>query len=225
MEDNQAKKETSTGTPNEVEKPAGENTDTAAKASESVEGKKDGESGQEKESNQKADGNSQQQTPEAKEKSIPDKYDLKLPEGSLLDEAFISNFETYAKEKKMSQEEAAASFQRDHDLVTGVMNAKINSFKKEAEGWVTQVKNDKEIGGQNLNKNIEMAKRFIDHFAEPAFKELLAETGYQNHPELVRMIVRASKAIHEDEFLNSDQRVPKNQKSIAQKMYPNHPHQ
>jgi len=138
-------------------------------------------------------------TPPAK--VVPEKYDLKLPEGSLLDASLMEKATASYKAWGFSNEEAQKALERDH----GLISAYAENQKKQAEemqgAWEKEVKADKEIGGDALPKNLEMAKRFVAKFADDALKKDLDSTKLGNHPGLIRMLVRASKSMSEDQLV------------------------
>ena len=60
---------------------------------------------------------------------------------------------------------------------------------------------DKEFGGEKLDENLAIAKTALDKFATPEFTKLLNDTGLGNHPEVLRVFVRAGKAISPDSVI------------------------
>lgn len=156
--------------------------------------------------------------PEVEAKIVPEKYDLKLPEGSLLDAKAIETISSYAKEKGLSNDEAQALINRDSSLVAEYKQSQESAFKQVAETWVSQVQEDKEIGGASFKENAELAKRVIKKFATDDFSKVLDNTGLGNHPELVRVFVRIGKQMGEDKFVNATH-VGAEKKSIADRVY------
>src|SRR5688572_20896218 len=69
----------------------------------------------------KEDGNKDKQVEAPKEQKpvVPEKYDLKLPEGSLLEAAQMEKISAYAKEKGLSNEQAQELLERENDAVSG----------------------------------------------------------------------------------------------------------
>jgi hypothetical protein len=133
------------------------------------------------------------ETPPAKP-AAPEKYDLKVPENSLLESAQVEKLSAYAKQNGLSNEEAQA-------LLDGESQAIATFVEERKTAWKTQAIVDPEIGGQHLNENVELAKRFIDRFGSPALKQELDKTGYGNHPEVVRLFVRLGKEMKEDKLI------------------------
>jgi len=138
---------------------------------------------------------------EAAEKNKPpETYDIKAPKESPLSAEHISSVAKYAKEKGMSNEQAQSLLERDHSIVVAVKESQLKEFETTKSGWADQAKADKEIGGDKLEKNIELAKRVTSRYATPEFQEVLVKTGFGNHPELVRMLKRIGESMSEDQL-------------------------
>lgn len=133
--------------------------------------------------------------------NVPEKYDLKLPEGSLLKPADLEKISSYAKEKGLSTDQAQMLLDQRHSAITEYDASQKNLLKTTAEGWMTESKNDKELGGDAFAKNAELAKRVVDRFGTEAFKNALNETKLGNHPELLRVFTRIGKAMAEDTLI------------------------
>ncbi len=141
--------------------------------------------------------------PEAKEtpvaaKVIPDAYELKVPEGSLLDAGFVEKTKSFAKEKGLSNDEAQAILERESAAVATHAEGQKVQFEKTVDTWAKNAEADQEIGGQEYKQNVTLAGQFIERFGTPALKKQLNETGLGNHPELIRLCVRAGKAMAND---------------------------
>ena len=159
---------------------------------------------------------------EANKPQIPEKYNLKAPEGSLLDAAAVEKIATYSKERGFTQEQAEAQLKRESEVHTSYMEGQKEALEKAAEGWIEEAKNDPEIGGDNFAKNSEIGKRFVDHFGSPKLKDALNESGLGNHPEFIRMILGASKelGIEDDKWVPGKPATTPERKSTADVLYP-----
>lgn len=147
----------------------------------------------------------------------PEKYDLKLPDGTPLDSSEIEKTADYARERGLSNDAAQELLRRDHEAVMGY----IDRAKEQVAQWASQAQADKEIGGDAFAGNVETAKRFFDRFGSPALKKALNDTGLGNHPELIRLGLKAGKAMADDSFVKGGG-SPETKKSPAEVAYP-HP--
>ena len=139
-------------------------------------------------------------TEKPSDSKVPEKYDLKLPENSLLDAAHLEKISSYAKEKGFSNEMAQALVERESLAVESYQNTQKETLKKMGDTWVSEAKNDKEIGGDTFKQNVELAHRVVNRYGTDQFKKALNETGLGNHPELLRVFTRIGKAMSEDKL-------------------------
>ena len=94
--------------------------------------------------------------------------------------------------------------------------------------WANDSQADKEFGGESLNDNLEIAKSSLNAFGTDALKSLLQESGLGNHPEVIRFMYRAGKAISEDSYIGNSEGAdslrtsgPKDFNAIANSLYSN----
>lgn len=129
-------------------------------------------------------------------KKAPENYDIKAPEGSLLSKSSLDRTEAFAKGRGLSNEEAQELVDVQHQAISEYMDG----VKAEMAGWEDQAKKDPEIGGDNFNESVELAKRAVERYGNEAFKKALNETGLGNHPEVVRVFRNIGKAMQEDKL-------------------------
>lgn len=134
----------------------------------------------------------------AEAKAAPETYEFKAPEGRAFDPEVIAEYSRVAKELNLSQEAA----QRVLDSV-GPKLAERQAAQVEAirNGWAESSKADKEFGGEKLSENLSVAKKALDQFGTAELRALLNESGIGNHPEVIRFMYRAGKAISEDKVI------------------------
>lgn len=149
---------------------------------------------------------------------VPEKYEFKLPEKSLLKPSQVDKIAAYAKEQGLSQDKAQALLERDNEALSSFVNEQNSDFENRKKAWVTEIHNDKELGGNNFNESIELSKRVIEKFGDAKFKEALNQTGLGNHPELVRFISRIGKIMAPDTLVVSSNTGGES-KSFADKFY------
>ena len=164
------------------------------------------------------------ETPEG----APEKYEFNSKVADApneLDPEVLTAFGDVAKELNLPQEAA----QKVLDKVAPVIQAKQAKVLEDVKaGWVSDSQADKEFGGENLNDNLEVAKTALDAFGNQALKSLLVETGFGNHPEIIRFMYRAGKAISEDSYVGNSEGAdysrnsgPKDFNAIANSLYSN----
>jgi len=140
-----------------------------------------------------------------------------------LDPEVVTAFGEVAKDLNLPQEAA----QKVLDKVAPVIQARQAKAIEEAKaGWANDSQADKEFGGENFDSNLTVAKSALDTFGNDALKSLLAETGFGNHPEIIRFMYRAGQAISEDSYVGNSEgakgnSIPKDFNGIANALYSN----
>lgn len=166
--------------------------------------------------------------------TVPDTYDLKVPETSYLDAAVTERVTAIAKELGVTD---ATHAQKVLDAIGGEVVSAVETFQQGlAKGgaiWKANVEKleasalaDKEIGGtpDQLHRSVAEAKAVLDKHATPELRAWLEESGQGSHPEIIRFLTRIAKATGEDRMVQGGD-PPKRPKSRAEKMYPNLPSQ
>ena len=140
-----------------------------------------------------------------------------------LDPEVVTAFGEVAKDLNLPQEAA----QKVLDKVAPVIQARQAKAIEEVKvNWANDSQADQEFGGENFDSNLTVAKSALDTFGNDALKSLLAETGFGNHPEIIRFMYRAGQAISEDSYVcNSEcakgNSIPKDFNGIANALYSN----
>lgn len=142
-------------------------------------------------------GEGQTEKTDAKPVGVPEEYEFKMPEGLALDSAAVEKFEPIFKEMKLSQDQAQVLAERYAEHVQGIQKAQADAHRQQVEGWVSNVKADPEIGGKAMEENVIFAKKALGKYGTPELTAILDQTGFGNHPELVRAFCRIGKAMSE----------------------------
>lgn len=146
----------------------------------------------------------------------PEKYELTLPDGSLLDESVLERTAEIAKKQGLSNEQAQELLNQKSVAV----NEYVSALQARVESWKTEVQNDKELGGAHFAKSVETAKRAVERFGTPEFQQALRDSGLGNHPEVVRVFKRIGEAMEDDTLLTVRQPSKKEPVDMASKFYP-----
>lgn len=148
-------------------------------------------------------------------------YDLSLPEGSLLTQADVDSLKEYAKSKGLSAELAREILQRQSDSVKSFYESQVAKMEELRKIWYDETMKDDEIGGKNSKVSIETAKRTFDKYATPAIKKMLDESGFGNHPEVIRIFKRIGDdlKIMNDTVVLGDNSRTKRTKTNAEVFY------
>jgi hypothetical protein len=155
----------------------------------------------------------------------PEAYELKANVDTFaIDEQIGSAFQEIAKELDLSN----AAAQKVVDKVGPVLAARQLEMHQAATAeWGKQSQSDKEFGGEKLPANLAVAEGALKAFATPELRELLQKSGLGNHPEIIRFMYRAGKAISTDDYVGASQgsgasrSAPKDMASYANALYSN----
>lgn len=145
----------------------------------------------------------------------PEKYELKLSENSLLHKGVLDRVAAYAKAQGLSQVDAQS--------VVKAQEEDVKAFIEDQKAqWKAEVLADKEIGGEALKENITLANGVLEKYGSATLKADLTKSGYGNHPELVRMLVKIGKASANDKAV-IPRTTAREVRTVADVMYDNTP--
>jgi hypothetical protein len=159
-----------------------------------------GEAGQPGEKNAEQKAADEAAAAEAtKAAGAPEKYEpFTAPEGATLDPAVMTEFEVAARELNLPQDAAQKLVDKMAPVMAKQQAAQLEQLRTD---WAAASTSDKEFGGEKLAENLGYARKAMDTFGTPELKTMLNDTGLGNHPDVVRFMVRAGKAISEDKIV------------------------
>lgn len=157
-----------------------------------------------------------------KESQTQAELKLSLAEGSMLSKAHLEKIETFAKAQGFSQAQAEALLKAEEENIALFADSRQEQFKQTVGSWVEAVRNDKELGGASFDATVSSAQSVVKKFASPEFIRLLNDTGFGNHPEVVRVFARIAKQINPSAIVKAGE-SPSQQKSIVDVLYDNTP--
>ncbi len=129
---------------------------------------------------------------------VPEKYEFKAPEGTEYDPEVLDAFSAAARKGGLSQDAAQKLIEEMAPALAARQVDQVQAIHKE---WHDASSADKEFGGEKLKENLGVARKALDTFGTPELRTLLDETGLGNHPEVIRMLYRAGRAISEEKFV------------------------
>lgn len=135
-----------------------------------------------------------------KAEGAPEAYQFQAPDGVELDTDLVGEFEAMAREDNLSQERA----QRYVDIAAKIVTKQFEALQNVHTQWAEESRTDKEFGGDNLDANLAVAKKAMLLFGGDAMRKLLDDTGYGNHPEVIRAWWKVGKAMADDGVIKGD---------------------
>lgn len=130
---------------------------------------------------------------------VPADYKITLPEGFAPDDKFLSEFQTTSAEAKLPLDVA----QKFADLGTKLVQANIDALNAQhnqtVADWVKEAEAMPEFQGELKAKTQVFLGRMMDEFGTPELRTVFDETGFGNHPHLIKMLIEMGKALMEGE--------------------------
>lgn len=142
----------------------------------------------------------------------PDKYEFKFADGVVVDTVALEAYTPAMRDLNLTQEQAqklanvyaeqtakqAEAFAKQLEDPAFALQQASLALSAQRDKWAAAVKSDKDLGGTNLDANMQVMQRAIARFGSPELKQLLNATGLGNHPELARFCLKVGQAISED---------------------------
>lgn len=167
--------------------------------------------------------------PEKATTTAPADYTLNLPENSALTKEDLDATLKEAKASGKSAEEAKSMLESKDQVAraaqTRLQQKQDQDLKSMVIGWREEVKKDPELGGERLAETAIKASRAFKTVASPAMQLFCEKTGYADHPEMVRMMLKIHDLIGEDKFIKGSTDIrpsaPTTQEEKAKKLFGN----
>lgn len=121
---------------------------------------------------------------------VPEKYEYQLPEGIQITPELDAQFSKIAKGLGLNQEQANQLI----GLHTSILQSQIADHEKQIDTWADECKKRGLAGKTQLAD----AVRAVDTFGGGEFKDLLVQTGLQNHPAMQHFLQNIGGLLHED---------------------------
>lgn len=160
------------------------------------------------------------------EKVVPDKYELKLPDGSPLDPARVQAVSEFAKQNKLSNDEAQAVLTKENDVATHVVQRQKVQLKTLSDGWTAASKADPEIAGadgKQFDKNVQYARTAMEAlFPGAEIKKWMDDTGMGNNPQVLKGFARIGRLMESDKaVIPNGQPAAQRKGSMESRLYDN----
>jgi hypothetical protein len=165
--------------------------------------------------------------------AVPDKYDLKLPDDSVLDESDVEELAAKARSQGLTNDQAQSQLEFANATAAKRIAALQDAVKPGGAAWLkavetfeAQAKADPEIhpSPEGFKANIETAKRVLNQYGGNAadnkpLYDALEETGYGSHPAFLKFLLNVAKATSEGEVLPQGNTPTRKAKSDAEVFY------
>lgn len=177
--------------------------------------------GEKPEAAEKPEGEKKPEEPTKPEEPI--KYEpFKLPDGMTVDEAKLGEFSEIAAAARIPQDVAQKLVDLYSSELKATSEAPMRAWTELQNTWRDAVKNDPEIGGRNLDKNLAATKVGLKNLLGDdagKFFEALNITGAGNNPDIVRGLFKAASP-HAPASPVAGSPAGGNQKTAGATLYP-----
>ena len=76
--------------------------------------------------------------------------------------------------------------------------------EQQVQAWEEASRNDPDFGGEKLQENLAIANRALEAYdPQGEIRAMLAETGYGNHPALIRFFVAIGRDLSPDRMVGA----------------------
>lgn len=165
--------------------------------------------------------------PEPPAHVVPEAYELTAPEGMTIDAALLEEATPIFKDLNLDNEGANKLLPVAKRIADSSRDATVQSMidagNQQRKAWLDAAKADEQIGGNKWDASLDSAGKALDAFGHPEgseFRTALNETGFGNHPEMIRIFARLGQMVGEDgDFVRGDAGAPVI--PVWQRLYPN----
>lgn len=131
-------------------------------------------------------------------------YTLTAPEGYPISEGALKGLNEVCKSANLNEEQAKAVMAYMQGNYTSFVAQQQEAMQAQAKTWIGEFQADKEFGGDKFNASLADAQRALATFDEGGtVSKMLAETGYGNNPDVLRIFARVGRALGEDKLIGN----------------------
>jgi len=146
--------------------------------------------------------------------------DITAPEGEAYVPAVVDSVKALSKELGLNLDGAKKLTSEAHRIAKAASEAQVEALKQARAEWRDQAKADKDIGGKNFEANLALAAKARQNFGDSDLLQVLNESGLGDHPAVIRAFVKIGKAISDDSIVVGNRTAQPEQRSVAQRLYP-----
>ncbi|MBB3956849.1 hypothetical protein [Novosphingobium sediminicola] len=173
---------------------------------------------------------------EAPPTGAPEAYELAL-EGVALDADLVAAAEPIFRELDLTNDQANALLPLAPQIMekaqSSVVQHLIEQGAAQRKGWHDAFKADPDIGGAKMEESAHLAAKGLDALGFKAtgfgedgkaphpFRAALNETGFGNHPDMIRAFRALGEMLGEDGLFPREGAAPRENTSIDKILYPN----
>ena len=150
--------------------------------------------------------------------AVPETYEYTPPEGVEIDDDTQSRLEAFgdvARGMKLSQDQYQSLVDYDTERTAKLVEASAAAYTDRVNTWAEATKADPELGGEDLPRNLSVAKLGMNTYGTPELAQLLDAPspenpdglGLGNHLEFIRLFHRVGATLKESDLIEGDTKV------------------
>lgn len=124
--------------------------------------------------------------------------EFKYPNGTKAED--WSDIVDIAKANKLDVDATNKLIETQAKSRAAMISKAAEAWEKTKSGWTEQLKADPKFGGTEYDKNVALARKGFQKFGSEALQNFLAESGLDNHPELVKAFAAVGRYAGEGEL-------------------------
>jgi hypothetical protein len=146
-------------------------------------------------------------------------FKLELNKESLLDNSNVEDVVSFAKENNLTKDQAQQLLSKQEELLVKYAQSELDKYEAQLDAWREEVIKDPVMGGDNLKKTTENARRAVKAFGDDQFINLLNETGYGDNPEVVKFLSKIGALMEDDNLILPSAKAERQNKPMHEYFY------
>tara|TARA_R110000787_G_scaffold225139_3_gene333130 strand:+ start:280 stop:921 length:642 start_codon:yes stop_codon:yes gene_type:complete len=178
---------------------------------------------------------------ESKEAQPQQVSEYNVPEGFEINDSMKTELDGLFKDSNINPETAQKIVDKHFEILGERRSSYDDHIENQRQEWASEAMSDKEFGGASLSENMLGARKAMNSFSQPAVSKdgkavlhqegpmkgqqmseveaLMNESGWGNHPAMIRVFHRVNQAMSEDSFVQGDMKPMEKKKTHADIMY------
>jgi hypothetical protein len=154
--------------------------------------------------------------------AVPEKYELKLAEGSKLSAKAMEEVSALAKAKGYTNDQAQELLDQRHTAVSSFHEQQQQELATLNDTtWKQELLADKEFGGAKFDENMILAHSAAEKWFGKEFADSLKAAKLNHNPRLIKGLYRIAQAGANDTHVQSGNQDSRGKIPLERQMYPN----
>lgn len=154
------------------------------------------------------------------------KYELKMPDKSLLPATHTEKIASFAKERGLSNEHAQAVLDMQSEHLKEYVDANVKAYNDRINGWTEELKVHPKFGGDKLPELDRGATEVLNKYGPKGLIEEFQASGYSRNPKVMELLWNIHQAMKPDKIVQPGAPAAKpgerdnSYDAVAERMFP-----